>query len=377
MKLQKCFITLTILLGLSLFSPWKPVFAQKGNKGKYLNPFYWVGKANDTFWSQLFDKEELVRSLNGQSPADPSATFKGHTSLPQENGRKKKKSREADDSESESTTTAHQEKASQLRINTNIRFQDIAGIEHLVEQIREVVDYLKNASKYKNLGAKVPTGILMVGPPGVGKTMMAQALANECGCFFIYMSGSEFVEMYVGVGASRVRELFATARKHRPCIIFIDEIDAVGAKRSNRIEGGNREYDQTMNQLLVELQGFEKEDESLAPVVVIAATNRADMLDPALMRPGRLTLVLQFNLPDSESRKKILQLYIDKLPMVDKETIDMKLLIDKTEGFNSSELANLVNCAALWACRESAVMIVGKHFELGLKDALNRHYTLR
>ena len=265
-----------------------------------------------------------------------------------------------------------------------VSFEDIAGIDHVVAQVREVVDYIKNRKKYEELGAKVPTGILLEGLPGVGKTLLARALANEAGVPFFYKAGSEFVELYVGQGASRVREIFnqarEAARKAGGAVIFIDEIDALGAARDG---AGNREYDQTLNQMLTEMDGFRKDEN----IVVIAATNRADMLDPALTRPGRFTTIISISLPDKKARTDILSLYIHKLPKVSKLILDngegkriatrsipkktfLEELVEKTIGFSGAELADVVNCAALHACRENAERVEKKHFDHALQDAL-------
>ncbi len=271
----------------------------------------------------------------------------------------------------------------------SVCFNDIAGIDHIIDEVKEIIDYLKYPEKYKKLGAKVATGILLEGPPGVGKTMVAKALAHEAGCDFFYRSGSEFVELYVGQGAARVRELFQQARASgKPAIIFIDEIDAVGGSRGAGFSGGDHEYDQTLNELLIQIQGFEQD----ANIIVIAATNRADMLDPALKRPGRFTKILHIGLPDEEARCKILELYINKLPFVTGEVkqviktvesngktyiIDgefVKELAERTSEFSGAELEDVINNAALFAVREDASQVEKYHFERAIEDALQKKH---
>lgn len=229
-----------------------------------------------------------------------------------------------------------------------IKFSDVAGCEEAKEDVEELVDFLKDPQKFQQLGGKIPRGILMVGPPGTGKTLIAKAIAGEAGVKFFSISGSDFVEMFVGVGASRVRDMFAQAKEHSPCIIFIDEIDAVGRQRGGPgIGGGNDEREQTLNQLLVEMDGFNGNE----GVIVIAATNRADVLDKALLRPGRFDRQVNVGLPDVRGREQILNVHIKKVPAAD----DVKLydLARGTPGFSGADLANIVNEAALLAARSS------------------------
>jgi cell division protease FtsH len=246
-----------------------------------------------------------------------------------------------------------------------VTFADVAGLDPVLLEVKEVVDFLKNPGKYRALGAKVPAGVLLEGPPGVGKTLIAQAVANEVGCNFFYASGSSFVEIYVGKGAARVRELFEKARAYKPSIIFIDEIDAVGATRDG-LGGGSREYDQTLNELLTQMQGFENEGR----IIIIAATNRIDMLDPALTRPGRFTKILSIPLPDEQARREILLHYINKLPRIDSGNIPLEYLIEKTDGFSGAELEDVVNNAALFACRQNDTIVKRHHFEQSAQDAI-------
>lgn len=246
-----------------------------------------------------------------------------------------------------------------------MRFSDIAGIEPIVDEMREIVDYLRNAEKYERLGAKVAKGVLLEGPPGVGKTTIARALANEAECEFHYASGSEFVCLYVGQGAEHVRQLFDRARAASgPAIIFIDEIDAVGCERGDSSNGGSREYDQTVNELLTQMQGFRGDE----PIIVLAATNRADKLDPALKRPGRFTRIISIPLPDEQARREILELYVNKLPQVDCNAVPFDELAEKTEGFTGAELEDLVNCAALAAVRGDAARVGSTHFRKALRQ---------
>lgn len=224
-------------------------------------------------------------------------------------------------------------------------FDDIAGNTEAKEDLYEVVDFLKHPKKYEAVGAKIPKGVLLVGPPGTGKTMLAQAVAGEAGVPYFSISGSEFVEMFVGVGASRVRDLFAKAKKNAPAIIFIDEIDAVGRKRGSGMGGGHDEREQTLNQILVEMDGFEKGSN----VIVIAATNRADVLDPALLRPGRFDRRVQITLPERKDREAILKVHYKKKPTDD--TVDIKALSSKTAGSSGADLANIANESAIVAAR--------------------------
>jgi cell division protease FtsH len=226
-------------------------------------------------------------------------------------------------------------------------FADVAGVEEAKEEVSELVDYLRDPGKFQKLGGNMPRGILMSGDPGTGKTLLAKAIAGEAKVPFFSISGSDFVEMFVGVGASRVRDMFDQAKKHAPCIIFIDEIDAVGRHRGAGMGGGNDEREQTLNALLVEMDGFE----GVSGVIVIAATNRPDVLDPALLRPGRFDRQVHVSLPDIRGREKILDVHLRKVPMGDDVKPD--LIARGTPGFSGAELANLVNEAALFAARES------------------------
>ncbi len=227
-----------------------------------------------------------------------------------------------------------------------VRFSDVAGVEEAKQDVVEMVDFLKDPGKYEVLGGKIPRGVLMVGPPGTGKTLLARAIAGEAGVPFFSISGSDFVEMFVGVGASRVRDMFVEAKKRAPCIIFIDEIDAVGRHRGNGgMGGGNDEREQTLNQLLVEMDGFSGNE----GIIVIAATNRSDVLDKALLRPGRFDRQVQVGLPDIKGREQILKVHADKVPLAD--DVNINDLARGTPGFSGAELANLINEGALFAAR--------------------------
>lgn len=228
-----------------------------------------------------------------------------------------------------------------------IVFEDIAGNDNAKQDLQEVVDFLKHPKKYKELGAKIPKGVLLVGNPGTGKTMLARAVAGEAGVPFFSISGSEFVEMFVGVGASRVRDLFSKAKKNAPCIIFIDEIDAVGRKRGSGMGGGHDEREQTLNQILVEMDGFDGDTN----VIVLAATNRADVLDPALLRPGRFDRRVTITLPERKDREAILKVHFKKKPT--DETVDLDKLAAKTAGSSGADLANMANEAAIIAARRN------------------------
>lgn len=236
-------------------------------------------------------------------------------------------------------------------------FADVAGCDEAKEDVQEVVDFLKDPSKYQALGGKIPRGVLLVGPPGTGKTLLAKAVAGEAKVPFFSISGSDFVEMFVGVGASRVRDMFETAKKHAPCIIFIDEIDAVGRHRGSGMGGGHDEREQTLNQLLVEMDGFEGND----GVIVIAATNRADVLDAALLRPGRFDRQITVGLPDIRGREQILKVHLRKVPLAD--DINPTIIARGTPGFSGAELANLVNEAALFAARFDKRLVTMAEFE--------------
>ncbi len=226
-------------------------------------------------------------------------------------------------------------------------FKDIAGTEEAKQDLEEVVEFLKFPKKFESVGAKIPKGVLLVGPPGTGKTMLARAVAGEAGVPFFSISGSEFVEMFVGVGASRVRDLFAKAKKNAPCIIFVDEIDAVGRKRGSGMGGGHDEREQTLNQILVEMDGFEQG----VNVIVLAATNRADVLDPALLRPGRFDRRVNIGLPDRKDREAILNVHAAKKPFA--KSVDLDALAAKTAGTSGADLANIINEAAIIAARHN------------------------
>lgn len=232
-----------------------------------------------------------------------------------------------------------------------VTFQDVAGAEEEKEELREIVDFLGNPEKYTRMGAKIPKGVLLVGPPGTGKTLLARAVAGEANVDFLTISGSDFVELYVGVGASRVRDLFEQAKKLAPAIVFIDEIDAVGRRRGAGLGGGNDEREQTLNQLLVEMDGFSKND----GVIIMAATNRADVLDPALLRPGRFDRQIYVGAPDTDERKAILQIHAKNKPLA--ESVDLTTIARSTEGFTGADLSNLMNEAALLAARNNQPVI--------------------
>lgn len=240
---------------------------------------------------------------------------------------------------------------------------DVAGCDEAKEEVGEIVEFLRDPSRFQRLGGKIPRGVLMVGQPGTGKTLLAKAIAGEAKVPFFTISGSDFVEMFVGVGASRVRDMFEQAKKHAPCIIFIDEIDAVGRHRGAGMGGGNDEREQTLNQLLVEMDGFEDND----GVIVIAATNRPDVLDPALLRPGRFDRQVVVGLPDIRGREQILQVHMRKVPVHD--DVDAALIARGTPGFSGADLANLVNEAALFAARSGSRLVTMKQFELA-KDKI-------
>lgn len=238
-----------------------------------------------------------------------------------------------------------------------IRFVDVAGCEEAKAEVAELVDYLKNTQKYQNLGGKIPKGVLLCGSPGTGKTLLAKAIAGEAEVPFFYISGSDFVEMFVGVGASRVRDLFEQAKRSTPCIIFIDEIDAVGRQRGAGMGGGNDEREQTLNQMLVEMDGFDTN----TTVIVIAATNRPDVLDPALLRPGRFDRQVVVALPDIKGREQILDVHTRKVPLA--YDVDKKIIARGTPGFSGADLANLVNEAAIFAARNNRNLVTKQDFE--------------
>ena len=240
---------------------------------------------------------------------------------------------------------------------------DVAGCDEAKEEVGEIVEFLRDPSRFQRLGGKIPRGVLMVGQPGTGKTLLAKAIAGEAKVPFFTISGSDFVEMFVGVGASRVRDMFEQAKKHAPCIIFIDEIDAVGRHRGAGMGGGNDEREQTLNQLLVEMDGFEDND----GVIVIAATNRPDVLDPALLRPGRFDRQVVVGLPDIRGREQILCVHMRKVPVAD--DVDAAVIARGTPGFSGADLANLVNEAALFAARSENRLVGMKEFELA-KDKI-------
>ncbi len=238
-----------------------------------------------------------------------------------------------------------------------ITFADVAGVEEAKQEVAELVDFLKDPGKFQRLGGKIPRGVLMVGPPGTGKTLLARAIAGEAGTPFFTISGSDFVEMFVGVGASRVRDMFDQAKKHAPCIIFIDEIDAVGRHRGAGLGGGHDEREQTLNQLLVEMDGFEGNE----GIIVIAATNRPDVLDPALLRPGRFDRQVVVPLPDVRGREHILKVHMKQVPLAD--NVKPSIIARATPGFSGADLANLVNEAALFAARANKRLVDHDDFE--------------
>ena len=240
--------------------------------------------------------------------------------------------------------------------NTKVTFDDVAGVDHAKDDLQEVVEFLQDPHKFERLGGKIPKGVLLVGPPGTGKTLLAKAVAGEAGVPFFSISGSDFVEMFVGVGASRVRDMFEQAKKNAPCIIFIDEIDAVGRSRANGISG-NDERDQTLNAMLVEMDGFETNE----GIIIVAATNRVDVLDQALLRPGRFDRQIQVPNPDFVGREKILKVHTRKVPVG--PDVNLKVVAKGTPGFSGADLANLVNEAALLAARRSKRIVTRLEFE--------------
>ena len=241
--------------------------------------------------------------------------------------------------------------------NGRVTFDDVAGIDEAKEELEEIVEFLRNPQKYSRLGGKIPKGALLVGPPGTGKTLLARAIAGEAGVPFFTISGSDFVEMFVGVGASRVRDMFEQAKKNAPCIVFIDEIDAVGRARGVGMGGGNDEREQTLNQLLVEMDGFEANE----GVIIVAATNRKDVLDPALLRPGRFDRQIHVPNPDIKGREKILTVHARKVPVG--PDVDLRIIARGTPGFSGADLANLVNEAALMAARVGRRFVTMHDFE--------------
>jgi cell division protease FtsH len=251
--------------------------------------------------------------------------------------------------------TAQQKKAT---------FKDVAGVEEAKEELQEIIDFLKDPQKFQRLGGRIPKGVLLVGPPGTGKTLLARAIAGEANVPFFSISGSDFVEMFVGVGASRVRDLFEQGKKNAPCIIFIDEIDAVGRHRGAGLGGGHDEREQTLNALLVEMDGFESNE----GVILIAATNRPDVLDPALLRPGRFDRRVVVPRPDVKGREEILRVHTRKVPIAD--NVDLSILARGTPGFSGADLANLVNEAALWAARQNRKLVTMDDFEMSKDKVL-------
>ncbi len=248
-------------------------------------------------------------------------------------------------------------KARLLSGKDSVTFKDVAGIEEAKQELQEIVEFLKSPAKFQRLGGKIPKGVLLVGPPGTGKTLLAKAIAGEAGVPFYSISGSDFVEMFVGVGASRVRDMFEQAKKTSPCIVFMDEIDAVGRHRGAGLGGGNDEREQTLNQLLVEMDGFETN----CGIILIAATNRPDVLDPALLRPGRFDRQVVVNNPDIKGREEILKVHVSKVPLAPNVKLD--ILARGTPGFSGADLANLVNEAALMAARRNKTMVTMADFE--------------
>jgi cell division protease FtsH len=238
-----------------------------------------------------------------------------------------------------------------------VTFTDVAGIEEAKDEVQEIIEFLKDPQKFQKLGGKIPKGVMLVGPPGAGKTLLAKAIAGEAGVPFFSISGSDFVEMFVGVGASRVRDLFDQAKKNSPCIIFIDEIEAVGRHRGAGLGGGHDEREQTLNQLLVELDGFDQNE----GVIIIAATNRPDVLDPALLRPGRFDRQVVVPQPDVKGRLEIIKVHSKKIPLHD--DVDLETLARGTPGFSGADLANLINEAALMAARQSKTKVEMSDFE--------------
>lgn len=244
-----------------------------------------------------------------------------------------------------------------------VTFSDVAGVDEAKEEVQETVEFLKDPRKFQKLGGRIPKGVLVVGPPGTGKTLLAKAIAGEAGVPFFSISGSDFVEMFVGVGASRVRDLFEQAKKHAPCIVFIDEIDAVGRSRGAGLGGGNDEREQTLNQLLVEMDGFDTTE----GVILVAATNRPDVLDPALLRPGRFDRQVTVNHPDLRGRTEILKVHTKKVPVA--ANVELEKIARGTPGFSGADLENLVNEAALWAARQNKSEVGAVDFDMA-KDKI-------
>jgi cell division protease FtsH len=245
-----------------------------------------------------------------------------------------------------------------------VTFKDVAGVDEAKEELKEIIEFLREAQKFQKLGGRIPKGVLLVGPPGTGKTLLARAVAGEANVPFFSISGSDFVEMFVGVGASRVRDLFEQGKKNAPCIIFIDEIDAVGRHRGAGLGGGHDEREQTLNQLLVEMDGFESNE----GVILMAATNRPDVLDPALLRPGRFDRRVVVSRPDVRGREEILRVHTRKIPLAD--DVDLSVLARGTPGFSGADLANMVNEAALAAARQNRKAVLMYDFELAKDKVL-------
>ncbi|MDE7215728.1 MAG: ATP-dependent zinc metalloprotease FtsH [Clostridia bacterium] len=251
-----------------------------------------------------------------------------------------------------------------LNMNVNVRFTDVAGAEEEKEELQEIVEFLKDPNKFLQLGARIPKGVLLVGPPGTGKTLFAKAVAGESNVPFFSISGSDFVEMFVGTGAARVRDLFNQAKKNMPCIIFIDEIDAVGRQRGSGLGGGHDEREQTLNQLLVQMDGFEKND----GIIIMAATNRADILDPALLRPGRFDRQIYVNVPDVKGREEILKVHARNKKLAD--DVSFKILARMTSGFSGADLENLLNESAILAARANRKVIIMEDILEGINKVI-------
>jgi cell division protease FtsH len=249
------------------------------------------------------------------------------------------------------------ERSTREAVVPEARFSDVAGQQNAKREVQELVDYLRHPKKFEKVGAHVPRGVLLMGPPGTGKTLLARALAGEAGVPFFSITGSEFIEVFVGVGAARVRNLFAAARKRSPCIVFIDEVDAVGRTRGTGLGGGHDEREQTLNQILAELDGFEGHE----AIVVLAATNRPDVLDPALLRPGRFDRHVTLDLPDRKDREDILRVHVRTVPLA--PDVDLARIATTTPGFSGADLKNLVNEAAILSAREALGMVTSLHFE--------------